>query len=184
MKAFFFKIDVTHIDHPFSLPSLFVKAALLKDLTIHQSAYSALRSAKLDHPSDESNESALQQQTDKLRDEYQRVYYNASDELRHLSDALSAIKTILKRRDRRASGSMMDIDSSSAAHDHDGYSNHHAVAMDDCGPPVDRLDIWYHDASNLLPIGSEVAALVDQHSIPPLWIQSTIVGYRLGEVRT
>jgi hypothetical protein len=44
----------------------------------------------------------------------------------------------------------------------------------------DKLNIWYHDAHSVLPVGAPVAALVDEHSIPPLWIQCSIRSYRSG----
>ena len=44
----------------------------------------------------------------------------------------------------------------------------------------DKLNIWSYDPSAPLPPGSEVAALTDQHSIPPLWIQCKVKRYLPG----
>ena len=43
---------------------------------------------------------------------------------------------------------------------------------------VSSLDIWHHDLSSVLPVGLEVAALIDKDSEPQLWILAGIAAFR------
>ena len=45
-------------------------------------------------------------------------------------------------------------------------------------PQSSSLDIWHHDLNSLLPVGLEVAALIDKDSEPQLWILAGIAAFR------
>lgn len=112
------------------------------------------------------------------------VPYGPSPLLRLHNECLAQVKALLRKRDPRPTS--VDEDArdhhamaESADHAH-GWSsgNINSTAMH----TSDKLFIWNHDAERTLAIGSEVAALVDAHSEPPLWIQCVITGYRPGPV--
>jgi hypothetical protein len=180
-----------------TLPPVSLQSTLFRDLSVYQSTYSAVRSS-LEETSDAGNEQSLQQQQEKLREAYQRAYSHAVEEGRFVkgeengaacclcghreltsgfdvlslsrlhNECLAHVKSLLRKRDRNAMHTD-DYASSDAHGAHNPYAH-------------DPLYIWHHDSTRTLPIGSEVAALVDGHSQPPLWIQCVIKAYRPGSV--
>lgn len=129
---------------------------------------------------------------------------------RLLMDTLDKVKFLLRRRDRQklkvtrgpstyagfnaaaasSSANNMEVDAATGGEQDHMYGvgeeedgSHHAASSGTRLSPTDRLNIWVHDADHVLAIGSEVAALIDEHSIPPLWIQCEVKSYRAGAVR-
>jgi hypothetical protein len=157
-----------------------------------------------------SHSNALWAQHEKLRLHYEKAYTMAIEEARLAGEVVLGVKAVLRRRERKAlqrsaaaaaaatAAAMVDVDEG------DGAAS--ASEPDDDDEPLvqrppattgggggsgarqtvlskhDKLNIWYHDAASVLPVGSEVAALIDEHSIPQLWVQCVVKGYRPGAV--
>jgi len=164
------------------------EATLLKEINTQQAALEAARKASYDSNS-------VWSQQEKLRSLYEKAHTLASEEWRLTQDILHNVRSTLRQR-RRDNGGADMADAPAAADEDDdddepllsapaaAAASKAAAASSGGRVPVlnknDRLNIWHHDAHSVLPNGSAIAALIDEHSIPPLWIQSSVKGYRGG----
>jgi len=183
---------------------------LLHDLNTAQSTYAAGRVDCQNHRAASSSSSSasinsLLQHQERLLHLYQRAFLAATDEFKHVNDSLEKMRHFLRRRERKAKSARAATTAANAT-----SPAVHAASATVATPPVaaipaehhhaapstggeegevtvvtgglskhDKLNIWNHEGRVLQP-GLEVAALVDDHSIPPLWILAVVQNYRPG----
>jgi len=101
---------------------------------------------------------------------YKDLYVTSSLELQRLSESLDKLKRILARRETKIK-KRKTIDDPTLDMDISALSESKRLST-----APRKGDIWNHEGT-ILPKGSQVAALVDQHSVPRLWILASIRSY-------
>jgi len=103
---------------------------------------------------------------------YKDAFVLAADELRATSDCLTKLQRAIQRQESKQRKSSLKKEET--VH----------IPTPTRGKIVafqgKKGDVWSHD-DVILPNGTEVVALVDEHSKPKLWILSSVVGYRGGD---
>jgi len=122
-----------------------------------------------------------------LQDGYRQAFILAADEFKLVSDCLEKVRQLIKRRrdhnnatGSSSSSSKLSAPSSTGLSKSKKHKLSTLPSSTSASSAVQSssLDIWHHDLNNILPVGLEVAALVDKDSEPQLWILAGIAAFR------